>query len=633
MKKKAISILLIIAMILSLIPMTVLTVSAENLNEPHVKVGDPLGDVLYSDIVAFIDGYAIPTSIKNGTTMVVVEDLLKYGFDVVWNGADRTLKIERNEKKVFKPLTVEKDTTHKPGTFKCKYVYTDIKTYISGELIESFAINGVTLIDFELLARYGKLNWDGSAREIKLTLNKPVPPPEPIDEIKPDPEIPEGYEWISMNGQSAWDIYMAQNVYGLGNASTYSKLGNAFTWTKFEPVLKSFTQKFGKTITYKAPANKENYITKGDVISYLHDIVTAALKIKKPGKAIDYFVKNGLINISENGNYPLDDKCAGDEMIVLAVRVYEYICYELKLDSKGFFWKVTGKNNTVYLLGSIHITDGSLYPLNKEIEKAFDSSQHYVVEVLDNPSDADWEYYDSKAYITNGKTIKSYLDPDIYDFYVMVCENLGIEKSIYNYLQPWYAQFELAYLAYAMTSENDTVEDAYDNLSAMSALGIEEHFMTRAKNSGKDLIQLESIRHQADFLSSFSRDLQEVMLFWTLVDFYEIFTGEPFFDDEDYTQNSSADSLISDLDIWKKGDEKALIKANGIDVEYDDPIFNEYNDIMLTKRNKAMVKKIIEFLTKGKDDYFVVVGAAHMLGNEGIVQLLIDAGYTVERIK
>ena len=97
--------------------------------------------------------------------------MAKYGFDVVWNNNDRTLKIEQNKNKKFAPLTVEKDTAHKPGTFKCNYLFTDIKTYLSGEEVESYAIDGVTLIDFELLAKYGTLKWDGKAREIKLVIS------------------------------------------------------------------------------------------------------------------------------------------------------------------------------------------------------------------------------------------------------------------------------------------------------------------------------------------------------------------------------------------------------------------------------------------------------------------------------
>ena len=93
---------------------------------------------------------------------------------MTWDGVARTLKVERNFNKDFTPIPVEKDTTHKPGTFKCKYVYTDIKTYMGGQLVESFAISGVTLMDFELLLKYGKLNWNGTTREIRLTLDKPA---------------------------------------------------------------------------------------------------------------------------------------------------------------------------------------------------------------------------------------------------------------------------------------------------------------------------------------------------------------------------------------------------------------------------------------------------------------------------
>ena len=135
-----------------------------------LKVGDVIGNVLYSDITAYINGSAIPTSVINGKTLVVAEDLARYGFDVVWNNNDRSLRVELNKNKKINPIPVEKDTTHKPGTFKCNYLYTDIKTYLSGEVVESYAIDGRTLIDFELLKKYGKISWDGKTREIRLAI-------------------------------------------------------------------------------------------------------------------------------------------------------------------------------------------------------------------------------------------------------------------------------------------------------------------------------------------------------------------------------------------------------------------------------------------------------------------------------
>ena len=137
--------------------------------EVPFNVGDILGSVLYSDITAYINGHAIPASIINGRTLIVVEDLAKYGFDVKWNNSARTLSVTLNKNKEFAPLTVVKEN-FPTGAVKGKYFYTDIETYLSGELVESFAIDGVTLIDFDSLGEYGAFKWDGQKREIHLTL-------------------------------------------------------------------------------------------------------------------------------------------------------------------------------------------------------------------------------------------------------------------------------------------------------------------------------------------------------------------------------------------------------------------------------------------------------------------------------
>jgi len=138
------------------------------------KVGDVMGNVLYSDITAYINGQAIPTSVIQGQTLVVVENLDRYGFDVTWNSGARALKVELNTSKKFNPLSVVKDTANKPGSFKQYYYYTDIKTYISGVEVPSYAINGQTLMNFELLKKYGKLKWDAQAKTISLTIENNV---------------------------------------------------------------------------------------------------------------------------------------------------------------------------------------------------------------------------------------------------------------------------------------------------------------------------------------------------------------------------------------------------------------------------------------------------------------------------
>ena len=166
--------------------------------------GDVLGNVLYSDIVAYINGYAVPTSIINGVTLVVVEDLAHYGFDVVWNQSARTLRADLNTSKKFTPIDVPINT-RPSGTVKGQYFYTDIKTYMAGLVVDSYAISGVTLMDFELLKRYGTLTWNNTLRELRLV----IPQTPPTD---PGPSVPSG-----PNPSSSFDLLYSDKIAYINN--------------------------------------------------------------------------------------------------------------------------------------------------------------------------------------------------------------------------------------------------------------------------------------------------------------------------------------------------------------------------------------------------------------------------------
>ncbi|MCL1792567.1 MAG: hypothetical protein FWG34_01720 [Oscillospiraceae bacterium] len=139
--------------------------------EKEPEAGDPIGDVVYTDIRAYINGCEIPASNINGYAQIIVEDLVGYGFDVAWDAAEKTLKVERNEGKAMNPAEAEGiPDGKKPGDLKAKYVLSAIKVYLSGELVESYSINGRMFIDFNLLGKYGTVAWDGSARMLSCEL-------------------------------------------------------------------------------------------------------------------------------------------------------------------------------------------------------------------------------------------------------------------------------------------------------------------------------------------------------------------------------------------------------------------------------------------------------------------------------
>jgi hypothetical protein len=130
-----------------------------------------IGSVLYSDIIAFVNGHAIPTYVtSDGKAFIVAEDLRNYGFDVIWNGENMTLSINRNRNNPITPLTVERSIMP-TGTFMSHYFYTTVKTFISGEQIECYAFYGNALIDFDELARFGSISWDGVTRELRFVFD------------------------------------------------------------------------------------------------------------------------------------------------------------------------------------------------------------------------------------------------------------------------------------------------------------------------------------------------------------------------------------------------------------------------------------------------------------------------------
>ncbi|WP_312070359.1 YHYH domain-containing protein [Anaerotignum propionicum] len=120
-----------------------------------------------TNINAFINDTFIPSVNYNSLTYIIAEDLQSYGFDVVWNGNDRALKIKRNEGKTFKSIS----TSNSNESYEI--LSTDIKTYIyddnkqSYTLVESYNIDGKTIIKF---AEIGDSTWDSSSRSASVNV-------------------------------------------------------------------------------------------------------------------------------------------------------------------------------------------------------------------------------------------------------------------------------------------------------------------------------------------------------------------------------------------------------------------------------------------------------------------------------
>jgi hypothetical protein len=161
------------------------------------SVGDALGDVIYSDIATFIDGYEIQTKATEERTWVSVDDLSSFGFDVAWHDEARAYVIEIDPYQSIDPVEMEATLIH-DDLIGAYVVYTDVRVFLSGELVDSAEIDGQTLIDINSLGQIGDIDWDDEARELHILVRSAEV------EVLIDPN----FEWFLANpGASVFTIY------------------------------------------------------------------------------------------------------------------------------------------------------------------------------------------------------------------------------------------------------------------------------------------------------------------------------------------------------------------------------------------------------------------------------------------
>jgi len=142
--------------------------------------------------------------------------------------------------------------------------------------------------------------------------------------------------------------------------------------------------------------------------------------------------------------------------------------------------------------------------------------------------------------------------------------------------------------------------------------GIDKYFLSKAEGK-KKILELESLDYQIDLLSHFSDKEQELFLIYTLKDL-----------------NIMEQELDKLTQAWTTGDTKGMESILTRSVSEDkrlSPIFEK----LIYERNRKMVSKI-EDLLRTKETYFVIVGAGHLVGNRGIIEVLKGKGYFVEQL-
>lgn len=275
------------------------------------------------------------------------------------------------------------------------------------------------------------------------------------------------------------------------------------------------------------------------------------------------------------------------------------LIFPLNAQDKSFLWRVKSAKGTLYLLGSIHYLKRENYPLKKSIQEAFENSRTVVLEIdpqRDTPERAQHVMLE-KALYRDGTTLQQNISPQTYQLAEQRARELGIDLLQMSQLKPWFVGLSL-------------VSVKLQKMGFDPNFGLDLFLADRAKKGGKAIRGLETLEFQIGLLDQFSRAEQDSMLRQTLAELDMLDKG-----------------LEQIVQSWNSGDGRALEQLLLASMKDYPEIYEK----IVVDRNRRWLADLVKMLEQG-DKTLVVVGAAHLVGKNGLVELLQQRGYTVEQL-
>lgn len=278
------------------------------------------------------------------------------------------------------------------------------------------------------------------------------------------------------------------------------------------------------------------------------------------------------------------------------------------------FYRITGENGQqLWLLGTLDVGDARAVNLPAQILEALNSSDAFALEY--DPlafeaaiaTDTALQSQLAAAYYYTGSTTADHLSQELYERVYPLMLATGQRNASSNYLKPiiWESQIENLYLCQSY------------GLSA--AFGCGTDLLYRATQADKPVYQIESGLSRLLILTGFSEELQEMLLQRLL----------------DQGIQGYSDRLQQQYELWCRGDEPGLIAlreaaAQGM-TEEELALYEEYCNAMFTDRTRVMQNAVTGYLESG-ETVFCAVDVDNLLGEQGLVEALKAAGYTVETV-
>jgi uncharacterized protein len=274
-------------------------------------------------------------------------------------------------------------------------------------------------------------------------------------------------------------------------------------------------------------------------------------------------------------------------------------------NAKSLLWEISGKDlkKPSYLYGTIHIIPKADYFITPATQKAFDASQNVTFEInmkeMNNPMALMGIM--GKAMMADGKKLKDLIKEEDYKLVQRKFDTLGLPLKMLERMKPMF-------LSVMMGTDGEKI--SLENNPANKSTSYEMEFMQMGEKQKKDFAGLETIEFQMGIFDSIPYKVQAEMLVKTI------------------KSGGSGDSDLKKMvEMYKKQDIDAMSKMLSSGEESD---LAGYEKMLVLNRNRNWIPLMAKSM-RDKTTFFAV-GAGHLGGNFGVVNLLRKEGYKLKAL-
>ena len=261
-------------------------------------------------------------------------------------------------------------------------------------------------------------------------------------------------------------------------------------------------------------------------------------------------------------------------------------------------WSVSGRDNTVYLYGSVHVLPQGGFAIDGKLADAWKDAEKLCLEI-DSGALSDEEM--------QKVTLARALDPEGRDLFALMGPELerakaaaaaaGVPLEAMVQFEPWFAGMMLSIMA--LQAQGFDIEH-----------GVESIIEAAAETDRKPVCAFETADEQLALFDDMPIEQQRKFLIQSIEEVSEV--------------KSDMDKMLAS---WRAGDDAAMDRL--MEEEFEG--YPDLAEALVFRRNERWADQVSEMLDGSKDDVLVVVGSGHLVGERGLPALLEKRGYKVVR--